>query len=132
MKTLSNKKAIWAVDCETDPFDYGRIPRPFIWGVYEGYTDDYREFTDTDECVDFLAANDVIAYAHNGGKFDWHFITHRMNPLKPLLVISGRLAKFEIGQCEFRDSYSLMPVSLEQYQKSEFEYWKMEGYLGGH
>jgi len=49
-----------------------------------------------------------------------------MDPSRPLLIINGRLAKFEIGSCEFRDSYNLMPISLEQYQKSKIEYWKME------
>ena len=63
-------KPIFAVDCETDPFDYGRIPRPFLWGVYEGYHGQYWEFEKTDDCVDFLIRQRVIAYAHNGGKFD--------------------------------------------------------------
>lgn len=119
-------KPIYAVDCETDPFEYGRIPRPFLWGVYEGYQEQYWEFENTDDCIDFLIERKVIAYAHNGGKFDWHFITHRFDPSESLLIINGRLAKFKIGECEFRDSYNLMPIALEQYQKTPFEYWKME------
>lgn len=123
---LPTNKQIWAVDCESDPFLYGRVPRPFLWGIYEGYTKNYWEFERTDDCIDFLIENDVIAYAHNGGKFDWHFITHRMQPRESVLVINGRLAKFNIGLCEFRDSFNLMPISLDQYQKSSIEYWKME------
>lgn len=144
MRTPQNKKRIWAVDCESDPFLYGRVPVPFIWGVYEGYKENYWEFAaetpdDPDDktmiaaavannlrFMEFLREQDVIAYAHNGGKFDWHFITSHMQPGNPLLIISGRLAKFEIGTCEFRDSYNLMPISLAQYQKSHIEYWKME------
>lgn len=135
---------IWAVDCETDPFEYGRVPIPFIWGVYEGYESKYWEFSahvpidpteqqmlaGARECVaavvDFLREQSIIAYAHNGGKFDWHFLTAHLDPTKPLLVINGRLAKFEIGKCEFRDSYNLMPISLDQYQKSRIDYRKME------
>src|SRR3990172_7979429 len=144
MRTPQNKKRIWAVDCESDPFLYGRVPVPFIWGVYEGYKGEYWQFEaetpiDPDEetmvaaadrnnarLIEFLAAQDVISYAHNGGKFDWHFITRHMDPKKPLLNINGRLARFEIGTCEFRDSYNLMPISLDQYQKTKIEYWKME------
>jgi len=119
------KRRMWAVDCETDPFAYGDIVEPFIWGVYDGYSDLYWEFTDTDKMVDFLIEHDVIVYAHNGGKFDWHFITHRLDPDNPLLIIAGRLAKFKIGKCDFRDSISLMPIALAQYSKMEFEYWKL-------
>lgn len=125
-KAKANTIPIWAVDCETDPFEYGRIPEPFLWGVYEGYSERYWEFQETDELVGFLREWDVIAYAHNGGKFDWHFMTRHLDPTRPLLVINGRLARFEIGKCEFRDSFNLMPISLDQYQKSEIEYWKFE------
>jgi DNA polymerase elongation subunit (family B) len=144
MRTPQNKKRIWAADCESDPFLYGRVPIPFIWGVYEGYKENYWEFAaetpddpneetmlaaavkNTLRFMEFIREQDVILYAHNGGKFDWHFITQHMEPGNPLLIIAGRLAKFEIGTCEFRDSYNLMPISLDQYQKSHIEYWKME------
>ena len=144
MRTPNNKKPIWAVDCESDPFLYGRVPVPFIWGVYEGYRGGYWQFEAVtppnpsdevmraaaaktiDEMMTFLRDQDVIAYAHNGGKFDWHFITRHLDPERSLLIISGRLAKFEIGKAEFRDSFNLMPISLDQYQKTPMEYWKME------
>lgn len=125
-----NKKSkdcqIWVADSETDPFEVGLIPAPFIWGVFHGYGDGlYREFTDTDEFVDFVSEQDIIIYAHNGGKFDWHFLSHRFEPDTDLLIINGRLARFNIGKCEFRDSFNLMPVALEQYNKMDFDYTKM-------
>lgn len=126
MKNPKNKRPIWAVDCETDPFQHGRVPRPFLWGVYEGYSDRYWEFEHTSDCIAFLAKQDVIAYAHNGGKFDWHFLTPYLDPTKPLLIINGRLSKLEIGQCELRDSFNLLPIGLGQYNKTSIEYWKME------
>lgn len=137
MKTTLDKQ-IWVVDSETDPFLHGRVPEPFIWGVYHGYDGGmYREFlgtgpaytcnrSDIDTLVDFLAEQDVIVYAHNGGKFDWHFFSHRFEPESELLVINGRLARFTIGKCEFRDSFNLLPVALEQYNKMKFDYTKME------
>ena len=121
-----DNREIWVADSETDPFDLGVIPAPFIWGVYHGYGEtEYWEFRDTAEFVEFIAAQDVILYAHNGGKFDWHFLSPWFSPDSEMLIINGRLAKFEIGKCELRDSFNLMPVSLEQYNKMKFDYTKM-------
>jgi len=116
-------RKIWVADSETDPFELGVIPAPFIWGVFNGT--DYWEFDTTDEFLDFVSAKDVLLYAHNGGKFDWHFCSHRFEPDSDLLIINGRLARFVIGKCEFRDSFNLMPVALEQYNKTKFDYNKM-------
>lgn len=127
MPTVGKKQApFWAVDCESDPFAYGRIPEPFLWGVYDGGADLYWEFETVNEVVAHLRKHDVVAYAHNGGKFDWHFLSAYMDPEQPLLVINGRLAKFRIGLCEFRDSYTIMPIALSQYQKTKIDYWKLE------
>lgn len=135
---MPNKRQIWAVDCETDPFEVGRIVEPFIWGVYHHYNKRkfYREFVgtgpdhictsdDIKKLVDFLKRNNVICYAHNGGKFDWHFISEFFEPSDNFLIINGRLARFEIGKCEFRDSYNIIPAALSQYNKQEFDYVKM-------
>lgn len=116
-------REIWVADSETDPFELGVIPEPFIWGLYNGV--DYFEFDNTDDFCDFVAAKRILLYAHNGGKFDWHFLSHRFEPDSDLLVINSRLARFNIGECEFRDSFNLMPVALEQYQKQKFDYTKM-------
>jgi len=119
-------RPIWVADSETDPFNLGIIPKPFIWGVYNGYGSGfYIEFTSTDDFVDYVAKRDIILYAHNGGKFDWHFISHRFVAGSDLLIINGRLSRFQIGRCEFRDSFNLMPVSLDQYQKEKIDYTKM-------
>lgn len=113
-------RPIWTVDAETDPFKKGRIPKPFVWGVYTGET--YHQFTDTEEMIIFLSAHEVIAYAHNGGKFDWHFVTDYIDDFEPLTIIAGRLAKFKIGNCEFRDSYNIIPAPLSAYKKDEISY----------
>ncbi len=116
-------REIWVADSETDPFDYDVIPVPFIWGAFDGTN--YHEFTDTHKFVDFMAARKAIVYAHNGGKFDWHFLSDRFEPDSPLLVIAGRLSRFTIGQCEFRDSINLYAKPLEAFQKEKFDYQKM-------
>ncbi len=114
---------IWVADSETDPFEFDIIPAPFIWGVYNG--SDYWEFTDTDKFVDFVQDKEIILYAHNGGKFDWHFISHRFEPHQPLLIIAGRIAKFTIGKCEFRDSINIYNKPLSAFGKEIFDYNKM-------
>lgn len=113
-------RPIWTVDAETDPFLKGRIPHPFIWGVYSGK--EYWQFTDTDEMIDFLSEKKIIVYAHNGGKFDWHFLSEYIEDFEPLTIIAGRLSKFMIGECEFRDSFNIIPAPLSAYKKDEVDY----------
>lgn len=113
-------RPIWSADCETDPFKRGRIPKPFLWGVYDGVA--YHEFTDTKDFIKFVEKEKVILYAHNGGKFDWHFILDYLEPFTPINIINGRIAKFKIGECEFRDSYNILPIPLAQYNKEKIDY----------
>lgn len=117
-------RKIATADCETDPFKHGRIPAPFIWGYYDG--DEYQQFYDTEEFVNFVIDKPIIIYAHNGGKFDWHFILQFIPEFTPIMVINGRLSKFKIGECEFRDSYNIIPIKLADYKKDDFDYTLLE------
>lgn len=116
---------IAVIDCETDPFAKGRtVIRPFIWGYYNGA--EYREFRETHALVEFLRERDEIVYAHNGGRFDFHFLDKFIDPFQPIMIINGRIAKMKMGQCELRDSYNILPVPLSAWDKQEFDYSKME------
>lgn len=117
-------REIYTADCETDPFKRDRVPKPFIWGAYNG--DEFEYFETVQEFVDFFKNRRVIVYAHNGGKFDWHFLLNHIDEFEPIMVIGGRLAKFKIGECEFRDSYNILPLPLAAYKKDEFDYTKLE------
>lgn len=122
-------RTIAVADCETDPFKEGRTEiNPFIWGFFDG--DTYMEFSDpvtsTDDFIAYVRERDIILYAHNGGKFDWHFILKHLMQFDPIMVISGRIAKFRIGQCEFRDSYNILPIPLGAYNKDDIDYAIME------
>lgn len=122
-----SKRPIYAADSETDPFKRGRVPVPFIWGVVDTATIgtgelDYNEFTDTFEFFQYMSEIECICYIHNGGKFDFHFLTQFIEDWQPLTIISGRLAKFRIGKCEFRDSICIIPAPLSAYQKEEIDY----------
>lgn len=100
---------------------------PFIWGLYGGpNTDEYYEFQTVDEVVSFLQGRRDVVYAHNGGKFDYHYLRHHINTGEAISIIAGRLARFRIGECEFRDSMNILPVSLATFKKDEIDYKIME------
>lgn len=126
MKRSSRARPIATVDCETDPFLHGRLPQPFLWDIFDGakhYT--YEHVCDV---IDFLKDKKWIVYAHNGGKFDYHMqgFLSELEPWGPIMLINGRLAQFKIGECEFRDSYNILPVPLAQYKKDDIDYAKFE------
>jgi hypothetical protein len=121
----TKKKQIAVADCETDPFKKGRTKiNPFMWGFYDGTT--YHEFAKTIDFLNHVKELDIIVYAHNGGKFDWFFILEHLEEFSDLMVINGRLSKFKIGNCEFRDSYNILPIPLAAYKKDEIDYAIME------
>lgn len=122
------RKTFWTIDCETDPFKAGRFPQPFVWGAYEGDSGEYVTFRTAAEVALFFQRQQTIVYAHNGGKFDYHYLRDYINSDEPLLVINGRLAKFKIGACEFRDSLNLFPnTRLKDFgNKLEIDYRLLE------
>jgi hypothetical protein len=124
------KKEIAVVDCETDPFEYGTVVKPFAIGFD---TDDrYIDFWG-DNCVqeffDWLATEtaegrEYIIYAHNGGKFDFFFFLDYLDPGQTPLIMGGRLVKIYFAGQEFRDSFAIIPQALGSYKKDEIDYQK--------
>jgi hypothetical protein len=112
------------LDCETDPFLIGRVPEPFLWGLYDGET--YEEFETVAQVVERLSVEKAIVYAHNGGKFDYHYLKEHINTDENIMLIGSRLARFKIGACEFRDSMNLFTFPLSAYQKEKIDYALME------
>jgi len=119
-----NHRAIGVIDAETDPFKRYRVPRPFIWGFYDGSR--YLSFERTGDLVEFLKDFDGIVYAHNGGRFDFHFLLHYLEPYSDIMLIHGRIASVKLGACELRDSYCILPIPLKAYKKDEIDYSIME------
>jgi hypothetical protein len=104
-----------------------RIPAPFIWGLYGGPDgDEYHEFDIDADLVRFLESRNHVVYAHNGGKFDYHYLKQYVNTGESISIIGGRLARFRIGECEFRDSMNILPVALGEFKKDEMDYSIME------
>lgn len=119
------KKRICIVDTETDPFEYGVIVKPFTLGFYDGHT--YVDFWG-DDCVqqffDYLDTIDYepLIYAHNGGKFDFHFFLPWLDHGKKPLIMGSRLVKIFFAGKEFRDSFAIIPQALSSYKKDEIDY----------
>jgi hypothetical protein len=115
-------RPIAVIDCETDPFRYGRVPVPFLWGWYDGKHYESWPQEHLSSFIEFISKQKCIVYAHNGGKFDYHFLKPHINADEEIMIINGRLARFKIGQCEFRDSWNIIPAKLASYQKTEINY----------
>lgn len=125
-KNASLKK-VAALDLETDPFKFGRVPCPFAGGIYDGET--YVDFWGDDcvlQIVDYLAhrKEPLCLYAHNGGKFDWWYFSDFLND--PLMFINTRLVRAQLMHHEVRDSFSILPVPLSAMQKDKIDYSTFE------
>lgn len=118
------RREIAVLDCETDPFRKGRIPKPFLWGFYDGSR--YLQFDKTEEIAAFLAGTDCICYAHNGGRFDFHYLIDYLEPWDYIKIINGRIAQAWLGVCELRDSYLIINEPLSKYKKDDIDYALME------
>lgn len=124
------KRKLAVIDSETDPFKIGRLPSPFIWGFYDG--DIYEEFETVESLIKFFKTQyeekgiRYRVYAHNGGKFDYHFMLEYIECESEVLIINGRLSKFHIDSTEFRDSYNLFNFPLSAYKKDDIDYGLME------
>lgn len=132
---MGHARPIATLDAETDPFsktnaENGFIPQPFIWGFYDaGFLDEarpFRYFETAEEVVDFVRDKEYVVYAHNGGKFDYNYLKQFVEPFDNVSFINGRLARFNLGICEFRDSMNIFPTGLAAYKKQEFDYTILE------
>lgn len=124
------KYTVGVIDAETDPFLFGRVPEPFAW---EFHSEAITEWFWGDDCtaqllafLDELEAPHMI-FAHNGGKFDFHFL-HKFleNPLK---IINSRIVSAQLGNHVLRDSLAIMPVPLKKFfkgAKDDIDYRRME------
>jgi len=116
-------------DFETDPFRYDRVPLPFAVGLRTMGDYDYC-WGDAETVIDWIVAKlkalkpGTIAFAHNGGKFDFHYILDECEG--NIMVIGARIVAAMVGQTEIRDSYALLPFALSKYKKTEIDYRKME------
>lgn len=128
MKTgEENNRPIYTLDIETDPFEHGKFPKPFVVGFYDGERFVYRWGR---KCIEEMYEHVIqqkpgIIYVHNGGKFDVFYLLDWLE--RGLHIINGRIVKANIPTWtkrphEFRDSFAIMPFALAKYKKDEIDY----------
>jgi len=121
------KRTIAVIDTETDPFMFDRVPKPF---VIEFYTDKETQIFWGDDCIDQFCEwlerrpDPFLIYAHNGGKFDYHFFHKYLD--NPAIIIKNRIVEAKLFHHTIRDSYAIIPVPLGTFDKLKFDYNKME------
>lgn len=120
---------IAVLDMETDPFDNvtKEAVFPFVACLYSDHFEPVVIWEENFEVfvTRVLAAiealpNEYTIYAHNGGKFDWMFLLHK---LRGDVSFKGRgIMAAKIGKHEIRDSFHLIPEKLASYKKDDFDY----------
>lgn len=121
------------LDMETDPFDSANPDEkihPFCACLY---SDKFEPIVIWEENYEIFVSELLLAinelrgsytiYAHNGGKFDYLFLVHK---LRGRVSFKGRgIMSAKIGQHELRDSFHIIPERLANYKKDDFDYEKM-------
>jgi len=117
------------LDMETDPFDAVEemIIRPFLAVLY---SDKFDTVVIWEENEDVFAEKVTAAieklpgkftiYAHNGGRFDFLFLLHKMRG--PVAFKGRGIMQAYIGAHELRDSFHIIPERLANWQKEKFDY----------
>jgi len=123
------KKKIGVFDIETDPFKRDRIPQPFCCDFFDGESHHVRWGDDCiDRIWDKLKSFNGIIFAHNGGKFDFHYLLpHIDKRYLEIKVIGSSIAMMKLPNgTEFRDSYKMIPCPLSEHDKGKIDYEKFE------
>lgn len=123
---------IAVLDMETDPFDHlkQQVIFPFVACLYSDNFDPIVIWEENHETFVSKLISEIenlpeeyTIYAHNGGKFDYMFLIHR---LRGRISFKGRgIMSAKIGNHELRDSFHIIPEKLAAYQKETFDYEKM-------
>lgn len=132
-KRERKQRMIAVLDMETDPFDSENRATvfPFVACLY---SDQFEQVVIWEEhfptyvekvCAALEGLEDgYTVYAHNGGKFDWQFLLHRM---RGMVSFKGRgIMSAHIGGAELRDSFHIIPEKLAAYRKDAFDYNKLK------
>lgn len=126
----TQRRPVYAMDCETDPFDGTTDIRPFLWDFFDGKK--HHTCESVSDAHAFVEAHPGIYFAHNGGRFDFLMgsFASKADIGQELLMIGGRLARFTMLGSEFRDSFCILPSPLSSLgtakaSKKEIDYAKL-------
>lgn len=114
---------VGVLDFETDPFVAGRVPYPFACCIY--FPEQHKILWEPNIIDKVIAVirrlNTCTLYAHNGGKFDFHYLIERADQ-KGIQIRDGRIVQMQIGKVTLKDSWPLMPFPLAEYRKTPIDY----------
>lgn len=120
---------IAVLDMETDPFNNvtKEAVFPFVAELYSDHfepvviwEEDFPTFVSRVLAAIEALPDEYVIYAHNGGKFDWMFLLHK---LRGDVSFKGRgIMAAKIGKHEIRDSFHIIPEKLASYKKDDFDY----------
>lgn len=123
------KANIAVLDFETDPFDNKSKDRisPFAACLYSERFEPVVIWEENFEAfvTAVLAAMEALPeaytiYAHSGGRFDYMFLIHK---LRGAVMFKGSgLMSVKFDRHELRDSFHIIPDSLSEIQKDDFDY----------
>jgi DNA polymerase elongation subunit (family B) len=86
-------------------------------------------FNDTSDFVEYVKDQNIIIYAHNGGKFDFMYLLPfvlKFNETIRAQIIHGRIVHMKLGNADLVDSFAAVPESLKNIKKRSIEFWKLE------
>lgn len=131
-KRADAESHVAVLDMETDPFDSAGQERiaPFAACLASDHFEPVEIWDENPGTfiAKVMAAIEALPgkftiYAHNGGKFDYLFLIHK---LRGSVSFKGRgIMAARIGQHEIRDSFHILPEKLAAYRKDDFDYEKM-------
>lgn len=124
---------ICILDFETDPFDNTRPHdevNPFLAVLYRNdfepiviWDDDHERLIDKVVVAIETMEGRYTIYAHNGGRFDYKFLLHK---LRGEIKFKGNsIMSAKIGEHELRDSLHILPTNLGSLKKDAFDYSRM-------
>lgn len=127
------KSNIAVLDMETDPFNKEEqtVIFPFAACLYSDnfepviiWEEDNELFVEKVLSAIEALPEEYTIYAHNGGKFDYMFLLHK---LRGTVQFKGRgIMSARVGNHELRDSFHIIPEKLASFQKDAFDYEKMK------
>ncbi len=127
------KRCIAVLDMETDPFDHVKKTPvfPFLAILYSENFEPIIMWENDHAALAKRIIREIEAlpdrytiYAHNGGKFDYLFLVHK---IRGAVKFKGRgIMCATIGRHELRDSFHIIPEKLAAVQKDSFDYSKLE------
>ena len=119
------------LDMETDPFDNVSKDKiyPFLAVLYAEnfepiviWDNEFEAFVDKVVSAIEALPRSYTIYAHNGGKFDFMFLMHK---LRGRVNFKGRgIMSAQIGEHQLRDSFHIIPERLANFKKDKFDYVK--------